>query len=393
MNMKLHPDMIEATRLTRQGRLSEASRMLQRMLRSDVKPEADAKTIDGTAFELPNVASLPGRAQRAAGKKSSAAPIDATVIDIVTEPNATRPRPLNIHPHAGTFLSATFSDPAAGTRAYKLYVPSGYKGQPLPLIVMMHGCTQSPDDFAAGTRMNNLADTHACFVAYPAQPASANGQKCWNWFTPNNQQRDKGEPAIIAGMTRQIARDFAIDAKRIYVAGLSAGGAAAAILAATYPDIYAAVGVHSGLACGAASDMTSAFSVMRDGRQPPPNLASRAPASLAVARHVPTIVFHGDKDQTVHLRNGHHVIDQSRPDGTAELKSSTKTGEVSGGHAYSQTCHQDDGGKTILEMWIIHGSGHAWSGGSTSGSFADPKGPDATQEMVRFFFEHRRGQI
>jgi poly(hydroxyalkanoate) depolymerase family esterase len=285
-------------------------------------------------------------------------------------------------PGGGQFIEAVYSN-AAGSRAYKLYIPSGYRGQAVPLVVMLHGCTQSPDDFAAGTRMNVIAEEQTCLVVYPAQAGHANPAKCWNWFRPNDQRRGEGEPSLIAGITSQVMRDHVVDPRRVYVGGLSAGAAAAAVMGAAYPDLYAAIGVHSGLACGAASDVPSAFAAMRQGEFPTPGDIAAAAASGPM---VPTIVFHGDRDTTVHPRNGDHVIAQSK--GATSAQTQVQRGQVAGGHAYTRTVHIDASGRSILEHWEIHGAGHAWSGGSPAGSYTDPRGPDAAREMLRFFLEH-----
>jgi poly(hydroxyalkanoate) depolymerase family esterase len=369
MKFTLPPGMAEATRLTREGKLQDAMAMLRRGFQAEAPEPARPQPRSGPRpaptgriFDVePEAAEPVGRAgfmeqlKRSLHRAAPAAPLPM--------------------PEGARFLDASFSGPG-GSRTYKLYIPSTLPAGPVPLIVMLHGCTQSPDDFAAGTRMNALAEADPCLVAYPAQAASANAQRCWNWFNPEDQQRDRGEPAIIAGITRQILRDHAVDPRRVHVAGLSAGGAQAAIMGATYPELFAAIGVHSGLACGAARDMPSAFAAMRGGA-----------AGLASAgRAVPTIVFHADRDPTVHPVNGDQVIAQARS--ATSLRAETLRGQVPGGHAYTRTRHADSAGHAVLEQWVVHGGGHAWSGGDPAGSYTDPKGPDASAEMRRFFAEN-----
>jgi poly(hydroxyalkanoate) depolymerase family esterase len=247
----------------------------------------------------------------------------------------------------------------------------------------------APDDFAAGTRMNLRAEEYNCFVAYPEQAASANVSKCWNWFRSGDQIRGQGEPALIAGLTRQIMSDYSVDEGRVYAAGLSAGGAAAAVLAAAYPDLYAAIGVHSGLACGSASDVASAFAAMRQSQ---PGTKRRSggnfPARGGYSRIVPAIVFHGDRDTTVHPNNGDQVLAQLQETLDTGVKATVESGRAPGGRTYTRTVHRGAADHAIFEQWVIHGAGHAWSGGSPSGSYTDPQGPDATREMLRFFLDH-----
>jgi poly(hydroxyalkanoate) depolymerase family esterase len=275
----------------------------------------------------------------------------------------------------------------AGTRAYKLYIPRTYKAEPLPLIVMLHGCKQNPDDFAAGTGMNRIAEENNCFVLYPAQSKNANGSNCWNWFNASDQKRERGEPSIIADMTRQVMREYRIDPDRVYVAGLSAGGAMAAILAAEYPDLYAAVGIHSGLPVGSAHDVASAFGAMKDG--------GKAVSVRPNRRQIPAIVFHGDRDHTVHPDNGVTALAQCMGVSVSHARSGLNSHAASvveerlqQGRAYTRKIYNGEQGVSVAEHWVIHGAGHAWSGGSKAGSYTDPKGPDASREMVRFFCTH-----
>jgi poly(hydroxyalkanoate) depolymerase family esterase len=280
----------------------------------------------------------------------------------------------------GQFLTASTTN-AAGTRSYKVYVPSGYEGQSLPLIVMLHGCKQNPDDFAAGTGMNALAEQNSCFVVYPAQARAANGSNCWNWFKANDQQRDRGEPSIIADITRDAIQKYHIDPSRVYVAGLSAGGAMAAIMGATYPELYAAVGIHSGLPVGAAHDLPSAFAAMKNG-------AARGGPRSVRGQPIPVIVFHGDRDVTVHPSNAEQALAQCiEPD---QGHVTVEEGKVPHGHAYTRAVQHDRDGKVIAERWVVHGAGHAWSGGNLDGSYTDPKGPNAAREMIRFFYTQTR---
>jgi poly(hydroxyalkanoate) depolymerase family esterase len=284
-------------------------------------------------------------------------------------------------PSGDAFIAGSFRN-AAGQRSYKLYVPPNAGDRSMPLVVMLHGCTQDADDFAAGTAMNTAARAQGFYVLYPVQSAQVNHQKCCNWFKHNHQQRGRGEPSILAGMTRTVIETHAIDTQRVYVAGLSAGGAMAAILASAYPELYAAAGVHSGLAPGVASDLPSALAAMkRAGVRTPTHGCSGVPA----------IVFHGDSDTTVHPSNAQGVIVASA--GTDVRMEIRRMPGIGNKRHSTKYMYRNPAGDVIAERWEVHGAGHAWAGGTESGSYTDPTGPDATAEMVRFFFEHKLSQI
>jgi poly(hydroxyalkanoate) depolymerase family esterase len=277
-----------------------------------------------------------------------------------------------------SFVEGCYAN-AHGSRDYKLFIPSGAKGKRLPLLVMLHGCLQDPDDFALGTRMNAIAEEQRIVVLYPAQAETANRTRCWNWFKAANQRRDQGEPSIIAGMTREVIHCNNIDARRVYIAGMSAGGAMAAIMAATYSDLYAAVGIHSGMPYGAAQNFMAAITAMKDGSA----IGSRLPS-----KSIPLIVFHGDQDSTVNSRNGEQLLSQWLGGIAANGTQDTSTVQASegNGRAFTRTRYQDGAGHAVAENWLVHDAGHAWSGGGSAGSFADASGPDASREMLRFFF-------
>ena len=336
-----------------------------------VMPSEHAATIDGTCHETVEPCT--------------------DVVGIPAEP-AARIEP----PVPGEFLNRSFTNDA-GTRTYKLYIPASCameSSEPVPMVVMLHGCTQSPDDFATGTRMNELADERGFLVVYPAQAANANGSRCWNWFRPEDQSRESGEPSLIAGITREVASTYRVDDRRIFVAGMSAGAAMAVVLGAAYPELYAAVGAHSGLPYGAAHDVPSAFAVMQSGRARSGALerSKAMPASGVASSWTPTIVFHGDQDRTVDPQNGIAIVENMTVIGLdgQPLRAIARTETAPGGRKYSRTDYVDNANQPVVEHWIVHGAGHAWSGGNPNGSFTDALGPDASAEMIRFFYSQRR---
>lgn len=401
--MKLDHDFLErmqeATRLLQTDGPAAATAAIQRALHGNTAPGAPASPM--ASSRMPAHAGMkdlnppPAAGPRAATARTGDA--DVVLADEIAPPRESgKSADSSGHANtagtraAGRFLHGTCTS-AAGTRDYKLFVPGGYVGEPLPLVVMLHGCTQDADDFAAGTGMNALAQERHCFVLYPIQPKRANGAGCWNWFDTGHQQRGAGEPAIIAEITRMVMREYKIDARRVYAAGLSAGGAMAAVLGATHPDLYAAIGIHSGLPYRAAHDVQSAFAAMKR-RKGKAAASPRAPATAAPLEHaVPVIVFHGDRDTTVHPANGDLALAQfATPRGAGDRREArVEEGKAGapGGRRYTRTTMEGTDGKTIAEKWIVHGAGHAWSGGSSSGSYTDPQGPDASAEMLRFFLD------
>lgn len=355
MKKDIQEGMAEAIRLTLAGQLTKATERIQRALHS--LPTSKLTPTDSNNTERPIEAEF-------------------RVID-------------DSSTHAtGQSIDRVYTN-RIGTRKYKLYIPGGYTGQALPLVIMLHGCTQTAIDFATGTRMNKLAEEQTFLVAYPEQPTSANGSKCWNWFQVADQQRSTGEPSLLAGITQQIIHAYHVDQRQVYVAGLSSGGAMAVIMAATYPDLYAAVGVHSGIAYGGAHDLSSAFKAMKQGTSTHRRLPTAA---------IPLILFHGDRDTTVAPVNADHVLDQwlqAVDDEPGSIRKSVRNpiferGQAAGGYAYTRASYRDAHSRSHIEKWVIHQLAHAWSGGSPGASYTDPKGPDASAQMVRFFREHTK---
>ena len=414
MNTDFNGAMRAAVQLTRNGRLMDATRVIQNALsrrgdpaQSHASPEKSGapenlRLLDLTA-DSPDTreketadtdaqpASHYGDIPRSMIGTRVARPLGQVIRTLrearrrVSSLEAFRPaKPARAPdvPDGAQLLTRSFTC-RAGSRAYKLYVPRNANVGRRSLLVMLHGCTQDPDDFAIGTRMNLLAEEQGLIVAYPGQPKSANPSACWNWFSPGHQMRDAGEALILAGITQEIIAEYDIDPDRVFVAGLSAGGAMAAVMGAAYPEIYAAVGVHSGLPYRSASDVVSAFGAMRG--DPAPNAGLRRGAGdPAEPTRVRTIVFHGEADQTVHPSNAARFVEPHIDAGLQVVEADVRH---SARRAATRTIVRDGNGSVLVERWLIAGAGHAWSGGSAEGSYTDPTGPDASREMLRFFLQ------
>ena len=366
----------EATRLVRQGKLAEASALLQGLSLGQPAGAPPA----AAPFQPPLMRGLRQGFQMPRGSLHGSAGLQ----DLLSRLKQNSPLPGSAEPAPplpGRWLDGSYAN-SAGERDYRLYVPSGHAGKPLPLIVMLHGGTQTAEDFAAGTRMNELAERGTFLVLYPEQSVAANPMRYWNWFKPADQHRGAGEPSLIAGLTSQIVAEYGLDRARIYVAGFSAGAAMAAVMAACYPDLYAAVGVHSGLAYGVAKDVVSALNAMKHA----------TPARRSGSGSVPLIVFHGDADAIVDHLNADGLVQGrlgSAREPSTRHRAQTSTGQVPDGRHYSRSLFTDAEGHAVVEQWTIHQGGHAWAGGSPRGSHTDPLGPDASAEFTRFFLQQR----
>ena len=367
MNPTLQRLMNEATQLTRNGQLQAATDLIQRALRGgDAGPATEspvpAHGNTGVVIDVP-------------ARVVSDAPDAHRAPDAPNEPRTDAEQPEQ-------WTDGSFTHQGR-TLAYKLYLPPRPSDAPaMPLVLMLHGCTQNPDDFAAGTQMNTLARELGVAVLYPAQTQHANAQRCWNWFKTQHQQRGRGEPAVLAALTQSVMAQHGIDPARAYVAGLSAGGAMADILGRCYPDLFAGVGVHSGLPTGAASDVMTAMNAMRSGP------AAQGTQGTHAKGMPPLIVFHGDADATVNARNGDAVVSAALGHGGDAPR--TTEGVSGKGQRFTRRVHPASADRATVEHWQLHGAGHAWSGGSSRGSFTDPRGADASAEMLRFFLAHPR---
>jgi poly(hydroxyalkanoate) depolymerase family esterase len=364
----------EALNLVRKSNLVEATALLRKALsgeeasrRSD--PEARLELPPGSTLAPPTRRPL-GEVLRALRARNPMPPDPACAPEAPEAPPA--------HDFGERFASRTYRGPA-GSLNYRLYVPADHRERDLALLLMLHGCTQNPEDFALGTRMNDLADEFGLVVAYPHQPRRANPSGCWNWFDRRHQNRGSGEPARLAGLVQSLAREFGVKRERVFAAGLSAGGAMAEVLAATYADVFDAVGVHSGVPYKSAVDVPSALAAMKGSAA-----VDLAPA-VANDSRCRKIVFHGGADLTVHPMNGERILEQAECSPNP-LKRSDLDWQIDGGRL-RRTVLKDPEGRPVVEHWFVEGGGHAWFGGDARGTYTQSVGLDASRVMVRFFLK------
>ena len=397
--------MLTATTLTREGRLNEATLAIQKSLATSAgcyKTVAGERSFPSSSSSSPPPPPPPPPPahKQLHGSVSNKfvnyrAPDNRSYIDRSgkTPPASFQNRHTHpVRPAVGQsgFSSGEFTH-AGMSIPYRLYIPSTTNIGPMPLLLLLHGCTQDAADFATGTAMNAIADRNGMAVLYPSQTVQANANKCWNWFEPAHQCRGRGEPAALSALTRLMMSTHGFDPQRVFVAGMSAGGAMAVVLGEQYPELFAAVGIHSGLPTGVASNVMEALGAMKGGSDPmmhqpliPAIQRVTAPTSAAVQ---PTIVFHGAKDRTVDAANAQTIVTNclKRASKVDSHITSQYSKTVSGPDAVTVTTHRDSTQRVICEYWHLHAAGHRWSGGDPAGTHTDAKGPDASAEMVRFF--------
>ncbi len=364
--------MSRAGRLVRAGSLLEATAAIQGAL----------ARLHGLQPAAPFRARGARRAAAAPLSPRHGTPHDAT--DPIAMPLPARGDTRDGDPPAepGSFRSGAVQLGVVAAR-YKVFVPQRAEGEALPLVVMLHGCTQDPDDFAAGTRMNARADELGFAVLYPEQSRAGNPSRCWNWFRREDQVRGQGEPAAIVAMTDAVIAEFGLDARRVFIAGMSAGGAMAAIVAREYPERYRAVGIHSGLPAGAAKNVPDAMAVMRTGMARAAAVAAESPAMPS--HEMPTIVFHGTADRTVHPHNGGRAVEAALGAARAAIVPTVENVTTPDGVRYSRSQYVRADGTLLAEHWLVRDGSHAWSGGDPTGSYTEPSGPSATDAMLTFF--------
>jgi poly(hydroxyalkanoate) depolymerase family esterase len=369
MKIRVLDVMNEALGLVKKSNLGGATALIRRALSGEIAPGESRDSSPRPTRPPAKVIPLPPRLPLGETLRA----LRARPILPPSAPDAPGQEPT---PLGERFKKRLYNGPA-GSLDYRLYVPANHEQRELALVVMLHGCSQDPEDFACGTRMNDLAEEFGLIVAYPHQPRLANANGCWNWFDRRHQNRGSGEPAKLAGLAQALAKEFDVRRDRVFAAGLSAGGAMAEILAVTYPDVFDAIGIHSGLPYKSAGDVSSAFGAMR-------GTASFHPAPRAVSdRHCRKIIFHGLADGTVSPVNGERLFNEVGREETA-LTRSDLDWPIEGGRV-SRIALRDADGRPFAEQWLVEGGGHAWFGGDPRGSFTQSVGLDASRVMVRFF--------